>query len=281
MRPPIAWPDGKRAAASLSFDFDAETVWVGFDPENARRPGVLSIGHYGARVGVPLILDVLARRALKATFFVVGQNIERYPDLVRRMVDEGHEIGVHGYTHTPPQTLAPAEEEAELARTLELLDGIGVRPAGYRSPSWDVSPHTLELLVRHRIAYSSQFMADIQPYWHDGLDLVELPIQWLLDDWPFFAFGLGQMDRPMMDPKTVEAIWMQEFEGICDLGGHFLLTMHPQVIGRPSRVAMLDRLIGAMTERGDVWFASCGEIARHCRETLDRSQSVRLKGLEA
>lgn len=278
MRPPVIWPLGKSAAASLSFDFDAETVWVGFDPDNARRPGVLSIGHYGARVGLPLILDVLQRQEVKATFFVVGQNVERYPELIQRVVDEGHEIGVHGYTHTAPQSLDRAGEEAELVRTVELLGKIGVRPTGYRSPSWDVSPHTLDLLVAHGLSYSSQFMADFQPYWHNGHDLLELPIQWLLDDWPFFAFGRGEMARPMMDPAAVQSIWMQEYEGIRAFGGHCIITMHPQVIGRPSRVAMLERMIVEMRQHADVWLAPCGEIADHCRTHLDRSQSVTLQG---
>jgi peptidoglycan/xylan/chitin deacetylase (PgdA/CDA1 family) len=280
MRPTVPWPTGKQAAASLSFDFDAETVWVGFDEQNTLRPGVLSIGHYGARVGLPLILDILERRGIRATFFVVGQNLERYPELVHRIIADGHEIGIHGYTHTPPQSLTPAEEEGELVRCLELFSEFGVRPAGYRSPSWDVSPHTLDLLVKHGLQYSSQFMADIQPYWHQEHDLLELPIQWLLDDWPFFAFGLGQMERPICDPEAVGALWWQEFESLTDLGGHFILTMHPQVIGRPSRLKVLDELIARIAARPDIWFATCGEIAGHLRSNLSRGESVKLWGLQ-
>lgn len=279
MRLPITWPDGKTAAASLSFDFDAETVWVGFDADNAQRPGVLSIGHYGARVGLPLILDILARQGVKATFFVVGQNVERYADLIQRIAKDGHEIGVHGYTHTSPQSLNRDREEAELIRTLELLRALKINPTGYRSPSWDVSPDTLNLLVASGLSYSSQFMADIQPYWHDGLDLLELPIQWLLDDWPFFAFGRGEMGRQIADPAAVRSIWMQEYEGIRALGGHCIITMHPQVIGRPSRLVMLETIISDISQQADVWLAPCGEIAAYCRSELDRSQTVKLQGL--
>ena len=106
-----AWPGSYKAAASLTFDFDAETVWVALDPANADRPGVLSIGAYGARVGVSLILDTLARHSVRATFFVVGRNAELYPELVKRMIAEGHEVAIHGYTHTPPAQLSPEEEE--------------------------------------------------------------------------------------------------------------------------------------------------------------------------
>lgn len=271
---PFAWPGGYRAAASLTFDFDAETVWVAFDPANADRPGVMSIGHYGARVGLPLILDVLKRHAVKATFFVVGQNVERYPDRVRRILDEGHEIGVHGYTHTPPQRLVPEEEEGEIVKALELLRGAGATVNGYRSPSWDVSPVTLDLLDKHGFVYSSQMMADMRPYRHPSNKVIELPIQWLLDDWPFFAFGYGEMGRPIQSAASAEQAWLEELDGIHALGGHFILTMHPQVIGRPGRVAMLDRLIGTIKAREDIWLTTCGEVAKHAGSALAADDAV-------
>jgi peptidoglycan-N-acetylglucosamine deacetylase len=266
------WPGTYKAAASFTFDFDAETVWVALDPANAGRPGVLSIGAYGARVGVSLILDTLARHGVRATFFVVGGNAELYPELVKRMIAEGHEVAIHGYTHTPPARLSPAEEERELVMARRALEAVGAAVTGYRSPSWDVSPVTLDLLERHGLEYSSQFMADIRPYRHQGRALIELPIQWVLDDWPFFAFGPGQMDRPIQTTAAVETIWREEFDGICALGGHFILTMHPQVIGRPSRVALLDRFIGHIRSRSDVWIATCGEVARHAQKIMPRAK---------
>ena len=264
--------------ACLTFDFDAETVWAAFDPANANRPGVMSIGHYGARVGLPLILDVLKRHNVKATFFVVGQNVERYPDRVRRILDEGHEVGVHGYTHTPPQRLSPDEEEAELVKALGLLRGLGANVTGYRSPSWDVSPVTLDLLDKHGFVFSSQMMADIRPYRHPSNKVIELPIQWLLDDWPFFAFGYGEMGRPIQSAVTVEQAWLEELDGIHRLGGHFILTMHPQVIGRPGRVAMLDRLIGTIKAREDIWLTTCGNVAKHAVGVLAADDAVTMFG---
>jgi peptidoglycan-N-acetylglucosamine deacetylase len=266
------WPGTYKAAASFTFDFDAETVWVALDPANADRPGVLSIGAYGARVGASLILDTLARHGVRATFFVVGRNAELYPELVKRMIAEGHEVAIHGYTHTPPARLSPTEEERELVMARQALEAVGATVTGYRSPSWDVSPVTLDLLERHGLEYSSQFMADIRPYRHDGRALIELPIQWVLDDWPFFAFGPGQMDRPIQTTAAVETIWREEFDGICGLGGHFILTMHPQVIGRPSRVALLDRFIGHIRSRPDVWIATCGEVASHAQKILPEAK---------
>lgn len=262
------WPEGRRAAMSFTFDFDAESVWLAMDPDNGERPGVLSVGRYGAKVAMPLLLALLAKHRVRATFFVVGRNAELYPDRIAAILDGGHEIAVHGYTHTPPARLSPDEEEAELIKARTLLEAAGATITGYRSPAWEVSPVTLDLLEKHGFLYSSQFMDDIRPYRHPGRPIVELPIQWLLDDWPHFHFAPGQMDRPVQTTGAVEALWREEMDGIADLGGHAVLTMHPQVIGRPSRLALLDRLLGHYAARHDLWIAPCGEIAHHAARHL-------------
>ena len=124
------WPDEARCAAAFTFDFDAESVWIADDPENAKRPGVLSQGTYGAKVAVPLILDLLERHDVRATFFVVGQVAEQYPDRVEAIVRAGHELAVHGYTHTSPAKLSRAEEEHELIRARSILEGFGAGVTG-------------------------------------------------------------------------------------------------------------------------------------------------------
>ncbi len=257
-----SWPDGARGAVAFTFDFDAEEVWIGDDPANAYRPGVLSQGTYGAKVAVPLILELLERHGLRQTFFVPGRVAERYPERVREILAAGHEVGHHGYTHTSPANLSPQDEEAELVRALEVLRGLGAEPTGYRSPSWEFSPVTIELLQKHGFRYSSNYMDDIRPYRHPGGALVELPIQWLLDDAPHFWFS-GGMDwtRSISAPSTVHEIWTAELDGIVRLGGCCIVTMHPQVIGRPHRLAFLDRFISEVKARRDVWLATCAEIA--------------------
>ncbi len=246
---------------ALTFDFDAEEVWL-TRPENAGRPGVLSQGTYGAKVGVPLILDLLRRHGLTATFFVPGRVAERYPGRVEEILAAGHEIGHHGYTHTSPTDLSPEAEEEELVRGLAALRAVGAEPTGYRSPSWDFSPVTTGLLERHGFAYSSNLMDDLRPYRHEGKQLVELPVHWLLDDAAHFWFdGDQNWGRRIAPPSEVEEQWTSELDGFRDLGGCFVLTMHPQVIGRPSRLAMLERVIQHAVAAGDVWIAPCREIA--------------------
>jgi peptidoglycan-N-acetylglucosamine deacetylase len=257
------WRDGNRTAAAFTFDFDAEEVWIGENPDNAARPGVLSQGTYGAKVAVPLILDLLDRHNLKATFFVPGRVAERYPDRVRAILAAGHEVGHHGYTHRSPSKLTVAEETVELDRALAVLRSLGADPVGYRSPSWDFSPDTLRLLDERGFAYSSNLMDDLRAYRHANRRLVELPIQWLLDDAPHFWFDdVTNWTKRISAPSEVWEIWTSEFDGYHRYGdAAFILTMHPQIIGRPSRIALLDRFIRYVTTTPGVWIATCREIA--------------------
>src|SRR6185503_19198648 len=174
------WPEGKRFAVSFTFDFDAEEAIIAEDPTNVDKPGVLSQGTYGAKVGVPLILELLANKGITATFFIPGRVAERHPTRGRAIVDAGHEIAHHGYTHTSPTLLTRDEEDSEGAKGLEVLRSFGAEVTGYRSPAWDFSANTEELLVRHGFVYSSNFMDDLHPYRREGSDLIELPIQWTL-----------------------------------------------------------------------------------------------------
>ena len=257
----FVWPPGTTSAASLTFDVDAESVWLAMDPKNAERPGVLSQGRYGPLVGLPLILELLAAKGIRGTFFVPGVNVSRYPEAIEAIINGGHEVGLHGYTHTRPSLLTAEAERSELERSLEELTAAGGEIAGYRAPGWDVSASTLDLLEEYGILYASQFMDDIAPYRHSGRRLVELPVQWILDDWPHFGWHAGDSARTIKGTREVEEIWSEEFEGIHRHGGTTIFTMHPQVTGRPSRVALLGRMIDRIEQMGDVWIATCAEIA--------------------
>jgi peptidoglycan/xylan/chitin deacetylase (PgdA/CDA1 family) len=266
------WPNGTSCALALTFDFDAEEVWIAEDPANERRPGVLSQGTYGAKVAVPLVLELLARRGLMATFFVPGRVAERHPQRVREIVAAGHEVGLHGHTHRDPSRLSRTEEEAEIVASRRALVELGADPAGYRSPSWDLSESTLDLLAAHGLSYSSNLMDDIRPYRH-GNGLIELPVQWLLDDAPHFWFeARASWNKKISTPGEVLELWQAEFNGIRKLGALCVLTMHPQFIGRPSRLEMLDAFLDSVTARGDVWIATAGEVARRADEVLPRGE---------
>jgi len=260
------WKDGAQAALALSFDFDAETLWLSRDPSNAKRPGTLSQGVYGAKVGVPLILKFLRERKLKATFFIPGAVIERYPALCRQIVAEGHEVGHHGYLHEWIDPGDPQREVDIMEKGLAALrEVLGIKPVGYRSPAWETSDNTLKLLVEHGFRYSTNFMDDLKPYRHtvDGqrLDLVELPVAWVLDDAPFTLFSVKSPSRPIFPASQILEVWKEEFQGIYEYGGLCMLTMHPQFTGRPSRIAMLGSFLDYVSRFPNVWIANAAEIA--------------------
>lgn len=260
------WSEGIRSAVAFTVDLDFETPWTGKDPNIAARPGALSLAHYGPRQGVPLILSLFEELGVDATFFIPGKSAEDYPEPVEAVIAAGHEIAVHGYTHTPPYRLSRDEEEAELVRTLEILRGYGSPVLGYRAPEYGVSVHTLELLAKHGVRYSSNFMDDVKPYRHRESGVVELPVHWIMDDWTQFVHGSDDWLAQNATSAHVKQLWMEEFRAIHELGGLFVLTLHPQVIGRPSRMQMLADLITEMRAHEGLWLTSCAAIAERVPE---------------
>jgi peptidoglycan-N-acetylglucosamine deacetylase len=257
----VEWPGDKRFAVAFTFDFDAEEGIIADDPANADRPGMLSQGTYGAKVAVPWILEVLRDKGVIATFFVPGRVAERHPERVRQIVEGGHELAHHGYTHTPPARLTRDEEDNELAKGFEVLGSFGAEVTGYRSPAWDFSANTEELLERHGFVYSSNFMDDLVPYRRESSSLIELPIQWTLDDAAHFWFDADSWNKKISTAEEVRQIWEGELRGYRRRGGAFILTMHPQIIGRPYRMELLEAFIDHVLATPDAWVATCREIA--------------------
>ncbi|MGH7319753.1 MAG: polysaccharide deacetylase family protein [Candidatus Rokuibacteriota bacterium] len=250
----------------LTFDLDAETAWISRDPANLNRLSVMSQGAYGPKVGVPLLLDFLDRNRLTATFFIPGWTAERYPEVVAEIHRRGHEIGHHGYLHEGLEGRSRDEEEEILEKTSRILAGItGASPIGYRAPLYEITHETGSLLRKHGFLYASNLQDTLWPYLHPGSPpLVELPTQWMLDDGPFFAYGLHPpLYRQIFPPAAVLSLWKDEFRGMHRLGGAYTLILHPQYIGRPSRVLMLQELVDSMRRFPGVWFTHGVELARY------------------
>jgi peptidoglycan/xylan/chitin deacetylase (PgdA/CDA1 family) len=268
----------KDITVCFSYDFDAMSVWIANFRTNS--PNALSRGEFG-QVGAQRSLDLLAEYNIKATWFVPGHTIEAFPAECQRLVDEGHEVGHHGYCHENPARLEIDKERAILERGITLIkDLTGRAPQGYRSPAGSFSSNTLRLLINHGFLYDSSMLGnDFTPYYcRNGIkasidapydfgkavDLVEMPFSWNLDDFPFFEYTYSRngISQGLADPARVYDVWAGDFEYLyAKLGkGVFILTMHPQVIGRGHRLLMLERFIKDLKSHNGVTFSTMGSF---------------------
>lgn len=267
------WPGGRHAAAAFTFDVDAESCVLAHDPAASSRMSLMTHQSYGPRVGVPRLLGVLRRQDVRSTFFVPGFTADTYPDTVRMIIDDGHEVAHHGYLHEPMQGLDAATEAEYIDRGLEALDRLGVRPTGYRAPWWEMNWHTPDLLLERGFTYDSSLLDGDVPYRFRGQErsgsLVEIPVDWALDDWEQYAFYPGWTGSGVIEsPAKAHEMWLLEARAQHAEGGCFVLTNHPFISGRPSRAAALERLIEDVRALDGMWVTTLGEIAVRAAETL-------------
>lgn len=265
---PETWPGGARCAVALSFDSDHETQVLRWGHDS---PGRLSQGEFGSRVAVPKILQLLDKYDTKATFFVPAVVAMLHPEEQRAVADHGHEIGIHSWIHELNSALPPENERDLQMRAADKLEEIsGQRPVGVRTPSWDFSKHTLAITREMGLIYDSSLMADNEPYeiLEDGepSGIVELPVEWIRDDAPYWAMDRFSGLRPYTPPSGVLEVFCREFDGAYQENGLFLLTMHPHFIGHRSRIQILEELIRHIRSHSGVWFATHADVARWCRE---------------
>ena len=277
-----------RCLVCLTFDFDAISSLV---RRGQTTPTALSRGEFGV-VGAERILDLLKQRRITATWFVPGHTLDTYPEISRRIHAEGHEIAHHGYLHEPPATLTRDDEERVLVRGLEAIKRItGGAPRGYRSPAWDLSPHSIELLLKHGIQYDSSLMghdydcyyarqgdvAELKKPFVRGREtrLVEMPISWSLDDYPHFEYMRlpnGSVMLGLMNATNVLENFVDDYTYMTRVQPDFGIltyTFHPHVIGRGHRMMMLERLIRKLAAAGAVFMTMEAAMA----EWLARQQA--------
>lgn len=258
---------------SLTFDFDAVSLWIA---QGQTSPTPISRGEFGV-IGAERILTLLATHAIKATWFIPGQTIDTYPDVCHAIAEAGHEIGHHGYDHVSPVGLSETQEREQLARGNAAIQRISGQTArGYRSPAWDLSQNSVELLLENGFTYDSSMMGhDYRPYlartgdviapgapmlFGKTTNLVELPISWSLDDFPHFEYFRG---GGLRDARGVFDNWLEDFTYMTQQPerGVITYTCHPFVIGRGHRMRMLERLLTEL-ERGGARFVTAEEAVR-------------------
>ena len=274
----------------LSFDFDAISLWVG--PRGTKSPPLIARGEFG-NVGAHRIVTLLEDYEIPGTWFIPGHTIDTYPDICRRIAAAGHEIGYHGYCHEAPSSTRDEYDERNiLERSIECITRIsGKAPLGHRLPGGNPGTRWVNLLLEHGFSYDSSMAPhDYEPTYMrlgdiirtDGphefgeeVDLVILPFDWILDDWPYFNYEPPGGRQRLRSPSDVFEVWAAEFQYLYEKleSGVYVLTMHPQCIGKGSRMLMLERLIKYIQEHKDIRFRSMAEVAAEFRNRTPVSQT--------
>jgi peptidoglycan-N-acetylglucosamine deacetylase len=271
---PRTWPQGRRVAVALSFDFDAETLFL---RAGQLSPQPQSRGEYGARTALPRILQLLEKQHVPASFFVPVVSAELHAESVDAILGSTlkHEIGVHGWVHEVLSSLTGNEERDLTKRAVDFwMRRLGRQPVGIRCPSWDFTKDTLPLIQEFKFLYDSSLMADDRPYEivADGkpTGIVELPVEWILDDFAYYSYDRPTFAYYRMSDNDVFEVYKGEFDKAYEEGTLFLLTMHPQITGHRSRIGVLERLIAYMKSKPGVWFATHEDVARAAAAQLTK-----------
>jgi peptidoglycan/xylan/chitin deacetylase (PgdA/CDA1 family) len=245
---------------------DNETIAIRYGEPTV---GSLAEMQYGARVGLPRIMRLLDKHKIPASFFIPSVSLAITPSMAGLITQSGrHEFAVHGWIHELNMTLPDSAERALLTKAVAELTALtGQKPTGYRAPSWNFSPNTLSILRDMGFRYESSLMADDAPYEllqrGQPTGLVELPVQWILDDAPLF----DPRGERYMNPRDVARVWMDEFDKAYEEGTMFVLTLHPHVSGHRSRIVALELLIAHIQAKGTgkVWWATHAAAAEYVR----------------
>jgi peptidoglycan-N-acetylglucosamine deacetylase len=261
---PKVWPNGARVAVCLTFDVDNELL------QRANPlPVPLSVGEYGATTGLPRILDVLDRHQVPATFFIPAMTLMLHPEIAPAILQRRrHEIGVHGWVHEFwPDIADAAEEERLLTRSIDYLTkAVGKRPVGVRAPGSGFSPHTFDLIRGSGFLYDSSLLAADEPYEivanGQPSGVIELPISEIDNDYPYYG---ETANGSMPSPDAVFQIYKAEFDLAFEERTLFVLTQHPHVTGRRSRIVELDRLLQYIRSKPGVWFATMEQVASYVK----------------
>ena len=290
----------KEILCAYGVDFDAVAGWLGsYGGENS--PLDISRGMFAGEIGVPRLLDLFREFGIRVTWFVPGHSVETFPEQSAAIVEVGHEVGLHGYSHENPIAMSPEQEEDVLDRCIELLEGLtGERPAGYVAPWWEFSAVTAELLLARGVEYDHSLMHDdFHPYyvrtgdtwtkidyskpaghWMKPLvrgretDLVEIPASWHLDDMvPLMFMKTVPNSQGFESPRVVEETWRDAFDWVYRKHDYaiFPMTIHPDVSGRPQVLAMHERLFAHMSSKPGVRFVTMREIADDFRRRRPRA----------
>lgn len=269
------WPGGHRSCVMLAFDLDGPTGAAMIDGSIWHKPAYFTLGAYGPWRALGHLLDLLDDLRIPATFFVPAWVIEQWPQRCRAIVERGHEAAYHGYLHEAFWQLDAQGQREVMSRSKALFERhLGAAPVGFRTPSGDWGPDTVEVLLDAGVDYSSSMRGDDRPYLiasaASGRSLVEIPGRWEVDDYASLAYQRSPDypaggDRIASYDDTLDN-WRREFDGVHREGLCLTTLFHPKVSARPGRLLLLEKLLTHMREQPGVWFATGRKVARWWRQ---------------
>lgn len=285
----------KKIMCAFGTDIDSVAGWIG-SYGGGDSPSDIQRGVFASEVGNIRLLNLFKKHKLKTSFFIPGHSMESFPDQVKRIVDEGHEIGAHGYLHENPIAMTPSQEEDVLAHCVDLIERVsGRKPRGYVAPWWEMSASTAALLMKYGFKYDhSQGYRDFQPFyarvgdtWNvidysktakewmkpmvhgKEIDLVEVGANWYVDDLPPMMFmKKAPNSHGFVNPRDIEELWRDQFDWVYKNMDYavFAFTIHPDVSGRPQVLLMLERLIKHINKHEHAEWMTFEEIAEDFRK---------------
>ena len=266
-------PEGKKCVAFITVNLSAEFFWISLDKKAVDMPKTLSLGQYGMTHGLPRILELLDEFGIRATFFVPGKTAETYPEAIREIAGQGHEIACHGYEYENFSLFSYDEQERRIQKAVNAIEAAcGKKPEGFRAPIGDLMLETLNIARKKGMKYSSDLFDDDRPYFMDvdkeGSQVLQIPMQWANFDLPYFAFNyrpafpFGQ--GRIANYSNVLSNWKDEFTGHYNHHLCYTMQLDPQTTGSPGRSEMVKDFFEFMTAHEGVWFATGSELYEYC-----------------
>lgn len=253
----------------VTVNLDGESFWQGMFEGTEKRPKTLSMGDYGIKRGLDRVLRVLREHEVKATFFVPGVIAERHPEAVEKILKDAHEIAFHGYTHRPMQLLSVEELKEEFEKGTELLTRLtGARPTGFRAPEGEVTEEVFQTAKEYGYLYSSSLYDNDMPYERNGL--IEIPMNWNLHDFPYFAFNYGPAfpsgQSRVSSYRRVEENYIEEMDAYLHYGLTYVAQFTPQSIGSPGKIQIMEHVMEHMEKnREKMEILTCAGLAERYR----------------
>ncbi len=262
------------SVVSVTFDNLGEAAQL----ELGMWPAEVPEGQHFTVVDVlPRLLDLLAARQVKATFFIEGLNAQMYPQALQRIVAEGHEVAVHAWRHEEWAALDAESELALLERATNAMRAIGIEPSGFRPPGGGLTKHTLRLLGEQGYRYVSP--AGERAGVLEGLAV--LPFRWpLVDAYSYLPQFAGLRERygdgpELQTPEQMQREMIAALKTHAGQQGHLTLLFHPFSVaftGDPGWEA-LDSVLGETAS-----LAAAGSLKAM---RMDEAAALILQGPEA